>query len=348
MPYPDPPLNLPAAPRIAVVRALPGLGDFLCSVPGLRSLRAAFPQAHVALVGLPQVQPLVARFSAYIDELLPFPGYPGIPEGWQGPEPLVPFLQQVRAPRYDLALQMHGSGLYSNPFTMLLGADRTAGFYRPGDYCPGADFLPYPDAAPEIERYLTLVQSLGVQSLGVSSLDVPNQGIALEFPISDLERERYRALANANALRSPYVCLHAGASRSDRRWPPKSFAAVGNALAQRGYSLVLTGSEGERAIADAVAQQLQRPALNLAGQTALGTLAALLEKAALLVCNDTGVSHLAATLKVPSVVVFSNSDQRRWAPLDAKRHRAVSYTGEQTVSSVLDHCHSLLREVAYV
>ena len=331
-------LNLPAAPRLVVVRALPGLGDFLCSVPALRSLRGAFPRAHITLVGLPLVQGLARRFSAYIDTLLPFPGYPGIPEGWGGSAPILPFLQQAQAHRYHLALQLHGSGLYSNPFTLLLGGERTAGFYRPGDYHPSSNFLPYPEDLPESDRALALLVALGV----------PSQGRDLEFPIQAEERNAYRALTQKLHLKPPYVCLHPGASTGDRRWSPEGFAAVGNALAQRGYSLVLTGTTAERAIAEAMARRLHYPALNLAGRTDLGTLAALLEGAALLVCNDTGVSHLAAALKVPSVVIFSNSDQRRWAPIDQQRHRAVTRAGEETIPRVLEHCHNLLAAVAYV
>src|SRR5690606_533879 len=76
-------------------------------------------------------------------------------------------------------------------------------------------------------------------------------------------------------------------------------------------------------VAEAVAEAMTHPSINVAGETSLGMLAALLERASLLVANDTGVSHLAAALRVPSVIVFLSSDPERWAPLDLMRHRPV-------------------------
>src|SRR5436309_10334628 len=70
--------HLPA-PRIAILRALK-LGDLLCTVPALRSVRAGLPGAKITLIGLPWARTFVDRYSAYIDDFLEFPGYPGLPE----------------------------------------------------------------------------------------------------------------------------------------------------------------------------------------------------------------------------------------------------------------------------
>ena len=86
---------------------------------------------------------------------------------------------------------------------------------------------------------------------------------------------------------------------------------------------MLTGTQIERPTAEAVSRAMQRPALNVAGETPLGMLAALLESSALLITNDTGVSHLAAAVRTPSIIVFLASDPNRWAPHDRARHRPV-------------------------
>lgn len=301
--------------RVVLFRALPGLGDFLCAVSAFRALRAALPEAQIVLVGLPSLSPLVQRFHRYLDGLLEFPGFPGLPEQTPDLQQLSEFLVMVQRQQFDLAIQMHGSGLLTNPITMLLGAKRTAGFVLPGQYCPDPNsFLPYQESEAEIRRYLKLLKFLGI----------PDQGEALEFPLLQADWRSLQAIPTVRNLKPrTYVCLHPGASVRDRRWSTEQFAEVADAIVYQGWQVVLTGSAAERSLAQAVANAMHAPCLNLAGETSLGGLAALLSQSRLLVCNDTGVSHLAAALKIPSVVIFSDSDPNRWAPLDRLRHRAV-------------------------
>ncbi len=100
-----------------MVRALKGLGDMLCAVPALRALRRARSAAHVALLGVEAARPVVDRFPHYIDELITLPAYPGIPECAGDVRALPEFFRAMHRRRFDLALQMHGSGTVSNPLT---------------------------------------------------------------------------------------------------------------------------------------------------------------------------------------------------------------------------------------
>jgi len=305
---------------VIVVRALPGLGDMLCAVPALRALRRALPGAHVAVVTLPANAALLERFDRYVDEFVVFPGYPGIPEGAGDVRALPAFLAEIQDRRFDLALQMHGSGVVSNPFTALLGARCVAGFRLRALRCPEPGlFAPYPGDAHEVQRQLALVRFLGIA----------DDGPQLEFPLAPDDRRDLAALPEAELLAErEYACLAPGASAPTRRWPAARFAAVGDALAAGGLRVVLTGTAAERALTADVAAAMRAPALDLAGRTRLGALAALVAGARAVVTNDSGTSHLAAALQVPSVVVFTDSSARRWAPLDGRRHRALGVAAE--------------------
>ncbi len=328
-----------ALKHVAVFRALQ-LGDMLCAVPALRALRAALPAARIVLGGMPWAREWSKRYRHYIDEFLPFPGYPGLPEQpWQAPA-VTAFLRRAQAQRFDLAIQLHGSGRLTNPLVTLFGARQSAGFYQAGDYCPdAARFLVYPQREPEIRRLLHLVTFLGA----------PNCGEALEFPLTPKDEQAARTLRDEAGLAAgeDYVCLHPGARTSARRWGIEYFVAVGDALAAMGLRVVLTGSERERQLTGALAKAMRAPAIDLAGWTDLGRLGALLRDARLLVCNDTGVSHVASALAVPSVVVFSDSDPARWAPLDRQRHRVVTAfvatEAQAGVQAVLSAAQELLR-----
>jgi ADP-heptose:LPS heptosyltransferase len=321
------------ARSVVVLRALPGLGDVLCAVPALRALRGALPHAHLAVIGLPVSNLLLDRFGAYVDELIPFPGYPGIPEQPCNLPELLRFLDRIRRREFDLALQLHGSGEVSNKLVSLLGARATGGFQRHGvTPLDRSRWLPFSEYEPEPIRNLSLLRHLGADGR-------PD----LEFPIRASDRARLD-VGSSPLLDEAYAVLHPGASRADRRWPTCRFAEVGDALAERGLHVVLTGSDGERELTRSVSRRMRAHAIDLAGTTDVGTLAALLDAARMLVCNDTGVSHLAAAVRAPSVVLFTTSNDARWAPLDRDLHRPVS--AGDAIEPVMTAVDQLLRDTA--
>jgi ADP-heptose:LPS heptosyltransferase len=171
--------------RIVILRALGGLGDFLCIVPALRSLRAALPDAEIVLVGSPAIKEWVNRFSHYLDRLLEFPGYLGLPEQVPQLQNIPAFLMEVQAQRFDLAIQMHGSGQITNPLMVLFGAQRNAGFFLPDSYRPDPDcFLPYLMHESEVRRDLRLL----------NFLKIPIQSEVLEFPVNAQDWQALRAV----------------------------------------------------------------------------------------------------------------------------------------------------------
>lgn len=326
----------PTPQRIAVFQAAQ-LGDLICATPALRALRRGFPNADITLIGSVWGRGLAARLPM-LDSFLPFPGYPGIKES-----PAILPTEPPEWPRFDLAIQMHGSGDVSNGFITSLGAARTLGHALPDD--TRLDIArAWEPTEPEPQRWLELVTLLGV----------PAEGLQLEFPITPEEREGAARLIGVDDG-APVIGVHVGASELPKRWPPEAFAQVIDRLAERlPARFVLTGSASEQELTARVTAAARTPVIDLAGRTTLGGFAAVIAGLDLLLTNDTGASHLAAVYGTPSVVLFGHTDPRRWAPLDAVRHRVIAareVCGEPNGARalqmlppeiVLEHCREML------
>jgi ADP-heptose:LPS heptosyltransferase len=323
---PDPAARLGPVRRIAVFRALV-LGDMICATPALRALKARFPQARLTLIGLPWARAWAERQTC-IDEFIVFPGHPDLPEGpvdeaaWPG------FIDQVRRCRFDMVVQLHGSGRVTNGLVAQWGARHIVAFHEPDRPDPGGGLgRLWPMRGTEPERLLGLVEGLGCAP--EPDGDAP---LMVDFPIRPADRDEALALLTRHRLPvrergASYVCMHPGAQLASRRWPAARFAAVADALTDamgpRCRGIVLTGVASEAVLVAQVQAAMRHPAVNLAGQTSLWSLGALIEGAGLLVCNDTGVSHVAAALRTPSVVVSCGADVSRWRPHDTLRHRVL-------------------------
>jgi ADP-heptose:LPS heptosyltransferase len=321
-------------PSVAVFRAL-YLGDMLCAVPALRALRATLPHARIALVGLPWAQQFAERFPGYIDEFIPFPGHPMLPEQAVDPDALADFYAGICARRFALAIQLHGSGDVSNDIVSGFGADAVAGCCRGEPVLrEHTVLLPYPETGTEPERLLGLMEGLGADVAGAH----------LEFPLTRLDEDELAASGVGKDLApGGYFCIHPGARKRDKCWPAARFAEVGDRIAAEfGLRPVLTGSSAEADLTAEVASHMHHKPIDAAAPISIGAMAVLLRGARLLLCNDTGVSHIAAGLKLKSVVVFSKADIARWAPLDRLTHRCIWDPAAERAAVVLQHARALL------
>ena len=69
---------------------------------------------------------------------------------------------------------------------------------------------------------------------------------------------------------------------------------------------------------------MQEPALNLAGKTSLGSLAAVFEMAAAAIGADSGPLHLAAAVGTPTIHLFGPASAERYGPFgNPSRHIVI-------------------------
>ena len=113
----------------------------------------------------------------------------------------------------------------------------------------------------------------------------------------------------------PYVVVHPGASVAARRWDPARSAALVDALVRRGHRVAVTGGAGERDLAARVVDGERPEVVNLAGQTDLAELAAVVAGADVTVVGNTAPAHLAAAVGTPVVCLYAPTVPAvRWHP----------------------------------
>jgi ADP-heptose:LPS heptosyltransferase len=278
--------------RIAVLRG-GGLGDLIFAVPAMAALKAAYPGATLTLLGTPVHQALLGAIQSPVDEVQVLPFSEGVRPGEEDPQELDRFLARMRERRFDLAVQLHGGGRYSNPFLLRLGARHTVGT-RTAD-------------AASLER---TVPYLYYQHEPLRALEVA--GFAGAFPV-DLEARLLPADQSDPGLppgldqgnSQPLVVLHPGATDPRRRWPVERFAELAAACTADGCRVVLVGDNSERRLAEQILRLSGSASVtSLAGVLNMGGLVAVLSRSAVVVGNDSGPRHLAQALGIPTVGIF--------------------------------------------
>jgi ADP-heptose:LPS heptosyltransferase len=193
--------------------------------------------------------------------------------------------------RFDLALQLHGGGRYSNLFVQKLRARLTIGLKAP-EAVPLDRWVPFVYFQSEIMRYLEVVSLVGATPITVEP----------HIVITEHDLAEAREIVAEDSR--PLVVLHPGATDTRRRWPAHKFAEVGDALAARGVRIIVTGVKEEQATTAAVIDTMHTEAQDVSGKLSLHGLTGLLSRCRLVISNDTGPLHLAYAIGTPTIGLY--------------------------------------------
>jgi ADP-heptose:LPS heptosyltransferase len=281
------------------------------SLPALDALRAAHPAAEITLLGREMHRELLEGRPAPVDRVLVLPPIRGVsvPDRQETDgESAAVAAAALRGERFDVAVQLHGGGGYSNPFVAALGAGLTVGLRAPGAAALDL-WVPYYYYQPEVFRYLEVVALLGASPTGYEPrLAVVDQDLREASPVLDRLPDRF-------------VVLHPGATDARRRWPAERFAEVADRLGAAGAAVVVTGTGEERALTGEVVGRMRHPAVDACDELSLRGLIGLLSRCSVAISNDTGPIHLAAAVGAATVGIFWGGNMVNGAPLTRTRHR---------------------------
>ena len=167
----------------------------------------------------------------------------------------------------------------------------------------------------ESEYNLGLLKGLGVEP------PVPPKP-AVRFS----EEDRLVALALMHELGiqkdDPWIILHPGSGGSARDWKAQNFGALATHLAEKGFTVAVTGGPGEDSLVAEVVKCSNGGGVPVVNRLNLKQLAALISFARLFVSNSTGPLHIASAVGTPVIGFYPDipaCSAVRWGPLTDRR-----------------------------
>jgi lipopolysaccharide heptosyltransferase II len=303
-----------AVRRVLAVR-LDTLGDVVMTTPALHAVRGGMPARHVTLL-TSAAGAAAARLVEDVGEVIVYDApWLKATASRADAQPDHRMIDRLRHGQFDAAVIFtvySQSPLPSAMLCFLAGIPRRLAHCRENPYQLLTEWVPDPEPAGlrrhEVRRQLDLVAHVGWTT----------SDERLRLAIPPAARTAVLARLERLGLAGPreWVVVHPGASAPSRRYPAEGFAAVGARLAaERGSFLVFTGDAGERELVEKVRAGIGAPSVSLAGELALGELAALIAEAPLLISNNTGPVHVAAAVGTPVVDLYAltNPQHTPWA-----------------------------------
>ncbi len=334
-----PPHSSAGLPDRILIRGVNWLGDAVMTTPALQRLREAQPQARLVLLTQEKLADLWQNHPS-LDGLLTCAvgESPWAVAGRLRAEAFSTALLLPNSPRAALEAwlaripQRIGyarswrSWLLTQPLPPRPGQAHMAKrsvreirrlIRRSGASTAGVPVSPPPRASHQIHDYLHLAAVLGANPEPLAPRLEVTAAELHQAEEAFLPGKRGQAQASPSAVPRLLLGLCPGAEYGPaKRWPAERFAAVARAVVREDANCLWLALGGPRdwPVCEEVAQRAGGGVLNLAGQTSLRQLMALLKLCRVVLTNDSGPMHVAAALGTPVVVPFGSTSPALTGP----------------------------------
>jgi len=310
--------------RILVICRLNSIGDMLLTTPAVRTLKMAFPRAHLTYITKDHVKDVLFN-NPDIDELLIYDSGT---------------LRRVASQlEYDLAINLFG-GTKSGTICLVSGAKYRVGpkHMRVGHLNAYNAYIDHSGAGDIIAQFLSFTKTLGLKDASRET------NLVLTSDENNFAESFWQSSGITGAKR--IIGLHPGGDDPKKLWAAKNYALLADKLiADSGYNILIFQGPGEEKIANSVCLEMQEQAV-LVPLLKLREYAALVNKCHLLITSDGGPLHLAAALGSNLIGIFcKDTDPDYWFPYGDKpgcRHLRESSPGNLPVAEVLTLARKLI------
>jgi len=266
-----------------------GMGSIIQATPMLAALRQKYPEAQITFVSTLSNKAVLDKIDL-IDRVVVVDDS-GL---WKLLKSNFKALTSLVKNRPDVYFDLEIYSHYSVIFTALTLSQNRIGFYlRSGTYRMGiyTHMMFYNPQVPISKVYMQLAQLLGC-----NESVPPLYRLVGQLPVG-FDKTNYMVVnPNASDL------------RLERRWSKENFFELIKIIARRTpeLNIYLIGSSAERAHVAKIADELKEfpQVVNIAGETSISELIAIIDHAKFMVSNDTGPMHMAFSTGTPVVCLF--------------------------------------------
>jgi heptosyltransferase I len=277
---------------------LSALGDATHTVPVIRALRAAWPDARITWIIGKLEHRLLSRLEGV--EFIVFDKRGGL-------KALAGLRQALTGRHFDLLLHMQVA-LRANLLSRLVRAPIRLGWDAARSRDGHTRFTTHQVASVpfqhQVQGFLEFPRALGIE------VDEPTWDLPID--------EDDRAWADEQLPNeAPILLISPCSSHPRRNWMVERYAAVADHAAEAlGMNVVLSGgpSDLERETGAAIEAAMHAPVRNLVGRDTLTQSLAVMERAAVLLTPDSGPAHMASALGTPVVGLHAATWSRRSGP----------------------------------
>lgn len=296
------------------------LGDMLLALPAMRALKKAQPYSEIHVLAGPWAASVLTNVPE-VDLALTV-DFPGFARDTEKTNYITPYTQLMRVSRqlrqigYGHAIIMRPDHWWGAMLAYVAGISERIGY----DIENVSPFLT--QAIPHeyghaIRQNLRLIEEWTGK--------IPDEDVQYKYDVYDDEQNTIRGYLNDyGIIDQPYFCIHPGSGTWVKRWHNDLWAKVADTLIdQLDTRVIFTGTDGERAMINAIQNRMTHRSYTSAGDLSIEQLAALYQNAKVVLGPDSGPLHLAAAVKTPTVALFGPADPIEFAPWGDKKHHKI-------------------------
>jgi len=278
--------------RILVIRG-GAIGDFILTLPTLKALREAYPQAHLEILGYKHIAVLAEhRFYAQAVRSIEY-------------GPLSSFFAKNSELPTDLANHFASFDLV---ISYLYDPD---GIFENNLRRCGVENLIHGPAKVDDRDHAARQLARPLKELGLRASDFAPR----IYPSTE---DRKFAEDFLRGMPRPILAIHPGSGSETKNWPIENWIEFGNVVLDsdkfRGTLIIVSG-EADQGRSNELETIWRNDRVHFARNLPLPVLAALLGHA-IFVGHDSGISHLAAAVGAKCILLFGPTNPEVWAPMN--------------------------------